>query len=395
MLRQEFDIKLNDNIPDSADNVKFCFLSKIYTRKESNKDIYELALVSSDFTTVQLYRTHELKDILTYEYTYDFSLEDQYLVCNPSVQVVPGDSLPDSEIDCVVGEQMKDTLFSFLITACKNNYVIFDDSVAESEDNWTGLGVSSLHNVKFSKSTMSIYIPMLVQDGLYNKIISFDDNNKLTVKPFYYGTEVDEESKVGTYICRKLVNNIEYDIYKVDFLPVFDNIGRILSYPVINTAVQYAARSEFVIGALDDMMHTFYAVSDQKPEWIGGSRQHTSSYRIDFTSSLIKLTKRDRISILNSIMKGEEPQLPSDIRVQYLQAACAILDYDENGIPELNSLNAVESFIRETDVMYNAYLMAIKYYLFCSHRRLTDENTGYISGGACSTAETIVKEGFL
>lgn len=394
MLKSEFDEKLNENIADSAEKVHFCFLSKIYTR-EDNKDVYELALVSKDFTTVQLYRTCKLQDILTYGYSsYDFSMEDHYLVCNPSVQVVPGYSLSDAEIDCVIGEKMTDTLFSFLINGCRENCVIFDDSVVDSPEDWTGLGVTAMRNIKFSKSTMSIYVPMIVQDGLYNKIISFDDNNKLTVKPFYYGIESESDTIGGNFVCRKFVNNIEYDIYKIDFLSVFDNIGRILSHPVINTAVQYAAKCEFVLSALDDMMHSFYAVAEQKPEWIGGSKQHTSSYKIDFSSTLMKLTKRDRINILNTIMRGDEPQLSSDIRVQYLQAACAILAYDDKGIPDLNSLNSVASYIKEINVMYNSYLMAIKYYLFCSHKRITEDGTGYLTGGAYSAAETTVKEGF-
>lgn len=108
---------------------------------------------------------------------------------------------------------------------------------------------------------------------------------------------------IGMYKARKSINNIDYDIYELEFAPVFDNIGKILAGPVINTAVQYQACCEFVLKALDDMMHEFYSVDQEEVAWAGGSKQYTTSYKIEFTSDMVKLNKRDRINILNSILR--------------------------------------------------------------------------------------------
>ena len=140
-------------------------------------------------------------------------------------------------------------------------------------------------------------------------------------------------------------------------------------------------------------MHEFYSVDQEEVAWAGGSKQYTTSYKIEFTSDMVKLNKRDRINILNSILKGEEPALSADFRVKYLQNVCSSLDYNEKGIPEINSLNAVMSYIKRTYIWYSSYVMAVKYYLFCSHKKLIDGKFGYLTGGACQN-ETVVKEGF-
>lgn len=399
MLKTEFFDLLNSVITDSAEKIRYCFLNKIYNRL-NNEDAYELALVDETFSFVILHRTCDLHSILSFGFIYDFSLEDDYLRCNPSVQIDTGDSLSESELNASVGVSLGETIFSLLRLGSDNNFIIIDDKLAESfiadadsTKNWTGLGVTYFHNVKFSKSTMSIFTPIVTEDGLYNKMLAVETNSKLETKHFYFGVPSGISTPMGTYKAKKSINNIDYDIYELEFAPVFDNIGKVLAGPVINTAVQYQACCEFVLKALDDMMHEFYSVDQEEVAWAGGSKQYTTSYKIEFTSDMVKLNKRDRINILNSILKGEEPALSADFRVKYLQNVCSSLDYNEKGIPEINSLNAVMSYIKRTYIWYSSYVMAIKYYLFCSHKKLIDGKIGYLTGGACQN-ETVVKEGF-
>ena len=178
MLKTEFFDLLNSVIMDSAEKIRYCFLNKIYTRL-NNEDAYELALVDETFSFVILHRTCDLHSILSFGFIYDFSLEDDYLRCNPSVQIDTGDSLSESELNASIGVSLGETIFSLLRLGSDNNFIIIDDKLAESfiadadsTKNWTGLGVTYFHNVKFSKSTMSIFTPIVTEDGLYNKMLA-------------------------------------------------------------------------------------------------------------------------------------------------------------------------------------------------------------------------------
>lgn len=394
MQRVELDNRLNQNIAGSANDVSACYMNKIYVKRDNN-DIYELALVNSDFTRVQLIRVTDLHDIISFYDTRDFNLDEDYLVCDPHVPMVQGESIIDT--DAVFGEECEKNLFSFLIEGARNRYVVLDDSVIEGEE-IAGYGMTYFHNIRFSKSTMSIYVPMYNGDGIYNKIICAEEQGRLLMRQFYFGVVSGDECNYGDFVTKKLINNIEYDIYKIEFLPVFSNLGKIISAPIINTAIHMGTRLRFCIDTLSELMHSLYDVSEDKVQWVGGSNSYTSSYTIQFESTLPKITKRLAHDILNAILCGEEPFYADDERVVFLSAIVGTLERDEEGDPTLNALSSMIATLKSLSIAPEAYIMLVRYYLFCSHK-LISESVGNGGGvtilhGGISKEGTIVKEGY-
>lgn len=392
MIKEEFDSKLEAASAGSSKNIKYCFLSCIYTRQD-RPNIFELALVNSDYDDVYLYRTCDLRDILTFGYVYDFSIEGQYFKCNPFVKTATGDSILDSTLDQILHHDRKETIFSFLARGTHDGYVIISDDLANQAGEWVGVGITSFYNIKFSKSTMSIYVPLVEPDGITNKMLVTETSGKLAVNPFYYGIPADSKKDCGEFVRRKTINGVDYDIYYIDFMPVYDELGRILSNPVINTAVQMQTCYSFVQQALEDILDAAYSVKEDKPAWAGGSKSYTSSYSVEFTSNLPKLTKKDRVAIINSIMAGREPVYCEDPRVKFLTNAINALELNEDGTPNLNSLHSTIVYLKKHGIMYGSYLMVVKYHMFCSHERITGGSSGVLCGGV-SDASTLVKEGF-
>lgn len=391
MKKDEFDAKLDANIPGAASRVCYCMLNKIYTRANAS-DIYELAIASKDFSCVQLYRTCNLEDILGFGYSCDFALEDRYLRCNPFVQTATGDSIASSSLETVIGYAREKTIFSFIKEASRNNYVIIDDSVLKS-DSVNGFGTTLMHNVRFSKTTMSIYVPMVVKDGLFNKMLVMEEAGKLAMRPFYYGVLENTRTDFGKFITKKVLNNICYDIYQVEFLPVFDSIGKLVSGVVINTAVQYSECCGFAISALTELMNSLYMIDDTSPEWIGGTRNYTSSYTIEFSSTLPKISKKERALIMSRLLNGQETGYEKDPRDRYLRTAVKSLKYQE-GIPTLNSLNSTIAALKRINIDFGIYLMAVRYYLFHSHESVLNGSNGCLYGGMTEFG-TQVREGIV
>lgn len=392
MQKSDFDNKLNNALAGSANLVHFCFMNKIYTRTDK-PDVYELAMTDLHFSFVILYRTEDLRSILNYGYFYDFSLDGDYVMCNPQMQVSSGDSLYENEIENFLVVDFKDSIFSFLARGSEQNYVFLNDDVVADTQDWNGYGVTYFHNVRFSKSTMSIYVMLSAKDGVFNKMLVVEENNRLTFKPFYYGVPSGKTSIGGDFVFSKNINNVKYDVYKVEFLPVITDAEKVLSAPIINTAVQYQTCYEFAIRAVESVLKEYYSVADSVTEWVGGSKQYTSSYKISFKSAMEKLTKRDRDYIVSDLLKGYEPAFSADPRISYLKTVFNFIEFAEDGTPELNSLSSVLASIKLSNLYCSAYLMAIKYCLFCSHRKLVDGTLGCLSGGRFED-DTIVEEGF-
>lgn len=395
MQREEFDHRLNSNIPGSADNVSACFLNKIYVR-ESNNDIYEIALVDDTYTTVQLMRVNDLHDICDFIETRDFSLDDDYLLCNPNVITVPGDSITD--INTIVGEKCDDSIFSFIIDGVRNNYVVIDDSVISSENSDDCIfGISYFRNIKFAETTFSIYLQMVNESGIYNKMLVTEENNRLTFHPFYFGVPAGQPCMYGSFKDRRIVNNIEYDVYYIDFLPVLNSTSMIVSAPVINSAMQQSEKFKFCILALSDLMHDLYVVSESNVEWAGGNNNYTSAYTIQFKSTMRKISKRARTDITDSILHGACPIYAEDERVKLLHGVLDSLNRDKTGMPTLDSLNTMVASLKTLSVFSGAYIASLRYYLYCSHKSIRESigatGTTILYGGN-SEFGTIVEEGF-
>lgn len=395
MQRDEFNKKLDDSIAGFSEKVSACYLNKIYVR-ENKSDVYELALVDSKFTSIQLMRTCDLYDICKFDINKDFGLDDNYLQCNQYVNAVPGESLDD--IDSVKGGTCADTIFDLIVTGADNNYVLLDDEVVESpEGSLDSYGVTSFKNIKFAKTTMSIYAPMINGNGLYNKMLVVEENGRLVVRPFYFGIQSAESCNFGNFVTRKEINGVNYDIYNVKFISIFSNAARFLSAPIINSAIQMRERCDFCISALSDLMRDLYVLDGTNPEWVGGNSSYTSNYQIEFSSTLQKLSKRSRDSILDDLLKGEEPIYSNDERVRLLRVAVKMLSIND-GIPSFDSLNATINALKHNSIWYSSYIMSVRYYLYCSHTKIIDADLqsrcANVLHGGLSNEGTIVKEGF-
>lgn len=377
-------------------SIKYCFLNKIYSR-ESNPDVYEVAFSTEDFMQVWLYRTLELSELIDFKVAKDFGFDGDYMQCNPAVQVVAGDSIPENTIGSVMSWENKDTLFSFITNGCNNDYVILLDEVAEGEDNWSGYGVAYFTSIKASKSTMSIYIPMTSKDGLINKMIAVEDHSSLIMKPFYYGIPADLEfgtNGFGDFSSRKTINGIKYDVYRVQSLSLFLQTGVPVSAPLINQAAILNECYTFTLQGLQDILKE-YAINEEPMEWAGGSHQYASASVIEIKPELPKITKTERGHILWACLHNAETAFCDDTRVKYLKAACKCLSFsDGEELPEINSIFSVMQYIRHKSVAVNMYLMTVRYYVYCSHRSVVPEGSpSYVSGGLLA-GDTYIKEGF-
>ena len=161
------------------------------------------------------------------------------------------------------------------------------------------LGATNLTNKK--REDLDFYSTPEIATKELMKIIDFNDSTVL-------------EPACGTLAISKVLekytnaNIINKDIVeRIDGIQVEDFLlsSNDEKYDMIVTNPPFKYCQEFVLKALDDMMHEFYSVDQEEVAWAGGSKQYTTSYKIEFTSDMVKLNKRDRINILNSILMLE------------------------------------------------------------------------------------------
>lgn len=313
------------------DKYAYCYLNRIY----KGEDIlaFEMVLADTLFEnravfiadTANLYLIVHNDDLIK-----DFDIVDGLLTCS-TAKVVPAYEGLEKSVNTLtkMGED-GGSFYDLVRDGAQNDYVIIDDSKIDvsSEDSVVGPGLSKFLNIKISNKTMSLFCKFSTETEIYNKMLVTVPDEEIKFHPFYFGIPITKEpeekanatQKLHTlnlfqktrnsnpieqkylgvkYVCKKSINEQEYEIYYAEMLQLYTKVDIISSF--INKAVSMHLKWTNVLAALKHFSSVQYSILEKHviaPEWVGGSSSYENNYGVYFETNK-KALKKKQISDLH------------------------------------------------------------------------------------------------
>lgn len=299
-------------------NMSYCYLNQVWVDDNDNGLLYELVFSDKNFRDVYFKRVNKESLISTRnenKYEYNFKFKDDYLCC-PDVKRLKINNIimesKDKEIRVnSVGDDFN--LYAFLTEAIDNGYIFVSDEFIQ-EHSLQGLGYTGMHNIRFSRTTMSVYVQIINVEGIHNEMIVSLEGTRLVFHPFYVAVPINKKLSYGA--VKKSSCNIEhvpYDIYYVDFLSLYTKDDYI-AYGLINRACAISAQCLNMCKILDTFIEAVRCVTENgvipsQIAWAGGSSSHKSSFGVLFKSSIKILSNKEVADIVNKAVNHFLPML--------------------------------------------------------------------------------------
>ena len=281
---------------------KYCYLDTIYTNDSNEIEYYNLTYCNKDYTKVKsvCLPESEIGSVFSQGLVLDFGIENGYLKCG-DVKNYPASCL-GQEVSFNLEE---DTLYSFINIGAHNDYIVLDDSLIEC-DAYKGIAYSKFKNIKFSRSTMSVYVSIYdaasVGTKMYNKMIVVENDGNLEFQPFYFGVPVEKKESFNKhnacfeFVKEMVINNEEYLIYTCKDLAVYP-YSYCMSGSVVNKACYESNKLHNIVKALNCLIKTINdslgVNTDTSYLWVGGNKGYQSKYGIVFKSMSLAMTSAD------------------------------------------------------------------------------------------------------
>ena len=228
--------------------MQYCFLNSIYTDSSGAAQVYEVVFSNMNFTEVSLQRVGiqklkefvESKDLIT-----DFSFEEDFLK-SFQVRRFLGDKAilkckdtPQTILDKCSQKTKNSTekmsLIELLKLGAANDFcIVAEDTDIENSDAVITANITRFRHIKFSQSSMSIFVKEYSNNKIYNHYLIEELNDYLAFKPFYFLVpssfhEISEFSYIGT----RTVNNVEYKCYHTGDMGLIQPFS-IIAPPLLN-----------------------------------------------------------------------------------------------------------------------------------------------------------------
>ena len=236
----------------------------------------------------------------------DFTIENGILRCNAMLKTIPIDDDLFSHLKYTTAEAERPadgTVYALLLYGVEHDFVFLD---GDNEEDWQrGVGVAAFRCVRFSHSTMSIYVPLLNTEGLHNKMIVLPGESNLQFVPFKFGVKTAETFIAG---CRSLnkqviVNNEEYWLWETDVLNIYDE-NAVFVAGLVNQCEADSVVFNSSLESINDYLNMLSKSSGSSPvQWAGSSNDYRTSYGVYFKSSCKKVSTSCREDIETAIYK--------------------------------------------------------------------------------------------
>lgn len=387
---------------------QYAFLNIVYCNQSANEKIYEVVFSTFDFEFVSVYRTDiEGLKALAEDDTLcvDFAFEDGFLKCADVRQVQNVDTKSFQMNKEIVFLNSEDgSVLDLIKCGAKHSFKVVDKCVADS-CSWTGNGIAGFDKIRFSQSSMSVFVRMVTGNEMRNLYLVKLDRGMLAVEPFMFIVPLDAHvtPPVSIYVKNITVNNIEYRLYRVNSYRVYKDLG-VISHALINKAACMRNKHESAIHVLSLYSDRMFLHEENKLKWVGEKKRQTAFWGVNFKSSIPKITKNDANGLL-TIFEEEYPkcreieefsqrlkerglnQLCINILVQ-LGNACSAAKTPSELFDFLNQIIAQH---RSRLLNLDLYLYKIRVFLFFSGKHLSYGEP--LCGSNEFRSYTIVEEG--
>lgn len=242
------------------------------------------------------------QEVMEYsESSCDFKINDGIVLYNPLLKPV---EVEQRFIQNLIKTQAEvdnmpelGSLYSLLMEGVEKGFCVVDRW--DSEDKKAI--ISKFSNIHFSRNTMSVYVKMHSDEGVYNKMLVTFEDGILKFHPFTVATTGVVSGIPG---CEDLkttikINNVEYNLWQTNSLSLYES-SSIFSEGVVNQAccdsVVYASAIMIVSDFIDD--HVVYSADSKASEWVGGNKDYRSNLGVYFSPSCRIPTRQLRASIM-------------------------------------------------------------------------------------------------
>lgn len=254
----------------------------------------------------------------------DFTIEDGILRCNAMLKTIIIDDDLFNHLKYTTSEAKRPaegTIYALLLYGVEHDFVFLD---GDEEDWKKGLGVAAFRCVRFSHSTMSVYVPLLNAEGLHNKMIVLPEDASLKFIPFKFGVKNAETFIPGCHSLNKqvIVNNEEYWLWETDVLNIYDE-NAVFVAGLVNQCEADSIVFNSSLDAINDYLNLLSKSYGNEPvQWSGSSNSYKTVYGVYFQSSCKRVSTSCRQDIETAIY---DDLTAGGTRESAAKAACDML----------------------------------------------------------------------
>lgn len=394
-----------------SDN-KYCFLEAAYENTDGEAVLYELAISDRNFTDLKLRRVNKQK-LIEYladsDYTTDFVINSGYLACNPSIITAPiNNKIAETENAEFSYETADNTIYAVIEAGIANKFVFMSDNVATANEDGSEVCVVPFLNLSISDSTMSMYVQMVHDGGMYNKMILCPTKSGVEAVPFYFGVP-DTITYVPRYaekVCNYEYRGVRYFVYRQNPVSFVDE-HLIASHGLVNCAIYNTEYHRTVHKVLRETLNRKCEhVQTPDYKWVGGTDSHTSDCGVTFTSTLklpntagiskivdICLELCSKFSNENEALEELQKYDLPDIARKAARILIIILTMkqsgDTTGADTIATIIQVMTHVKEAALYAALYTYRVRMSILVRHIEIGNLNALTFDGGGVDESTTI------
>lgn len=407
----------------------YCFLNAVYVDDFDVAKVYEVVFSDADFREIGLLRVEQgaMRELCSAVANVDFSFDSGFLKCNPHVARLRITSVVMDGMGVLINENHSiHSLYGLLYEGQKNGFYVVNDDYAESVlstgngfDDGDSAGpfcfMTHFRNIRFSQSSMSVYVQMRNKDGCYNRMLVVPDNGIMHMNSFYFLVPADNSfSQNGCkFISQVCIDKRHFSLFCAELLGIYD-VDSVLSGALVNKAFCIRQRCYNAQIALKDLSQSIWRSlsGDEDKEslpWVGGSKSYADGYGVTFDSSIKLLKRSDRLELQEYVIQkvirehmsfAEFKQLTAESRMNILQryvcmCMAAVFEYAScsESIDLLEAANQMINGQKDSVFICDLFLYRIRLYLYMSGKSIVTDRAHPALFGGNEVDFTVVQEG--
>lgn len=389
-------------------NFRYCYIDKVYTNSNDESLLYQLFLSTGDFTKVYslvadkslLSEMTNRKDIVT-----DFYVEDGMLHCEDVDRIMITDEIREKELKVIEVYDDNYNFYNFIMEGIENDYLFVGDSLSDCTL-YKGTEISSFKNIRFSKSTMTVLVPIYSEEGLYNKMLITVDEGVLQLETFYFAVPEGVSTDKHTFLHTIQINNVNYNLYRSKPLNIYTE-NYVTSKALLNKACIMRVKYQSIIDTLSDFKSMLVETEHKSTQWCGGTKDYTEPFGIYFKPSCKTISKTGRYDIIDFIQGevlkeyktyNEAVSYVSSIYDNLIARACAIAIcfccYNSDSMPLLlEYIQALSAKYKKELLFTELFLYTVRTGAYIRKRYLVSPMNPML-GGSDERDITIVEQNF-
>lgn len=387
--------------------MKYCYLNRIYDVNGVTK-YYEVVLSDECFLN-PVVRTIGLEELIRFSddpmITTDFRIEDGILRSYSSEisrSELTSSVNKDEDLPVFINDVF--TLYDLLSLGVQNDFCVMDKALLDFDEH-TGNGFTNFRNIKFSKSSMTIYVRMIKDNEIYNINLAKIHQGVVHTEPFFFLVPDDFVGEIPncSFMKKIVVNNRKYSIYVSGVSMLFVPVSAITP-PLINKACCLSVAVQSAIKAFQTLKNVITSQTGEstKLNWVGGnSRGPKAAVLFENSNSVIK----DPDSIVVDIIKmcgscetlDEVLQCISEkgdtVTYQFIEKNLAtVIKNSTNLAEEFDNVNLYLQLFNKTQFWADMFAHKIRMSSFLSGKSLISPIHPYFTGSEMAGFTLVRKE---